>query len=159
GTSISTRAPASSRLISAGFEPRWTGRSKWRSSRPSGVSATRLMRPNPLFRTALFRLSLLHVAVFLSSALVLAIGGSFLLKLILEREFRDEVVGEIDSLAALTPRERIADEIRKRQTDGEHHKFHYLLQSAEGQVVVGNLPAMTPVEGWTKVVTAQDDAD
>jgi len=117
------------------------------------------MRVSPLFRTALFRLSLLHVAVFLSSALILAIGGSFLLSLILEREFREEIATEIDSLAALTPLERIADEIRKREKDGGHHKFHYLLQSPERQVIAGNLRAMSPVQGWTRVVTSKGDAD
>src|SRR3954452_24335532 len=117
------------------------------------------MRVSPLFRTALFRLSLLHAAVFLSSALIVAIGGSFLVSLILEREFRDEVAAEIDSLLALTPRERIADEIRKREKDGEHHKFHYLLQTSAGQVLAGHLPAMAPVQGWTRVVTSKGDAD
>ena len=117
------------------------------------------MQLNPLFRTALFRLSLLHAAVFLSSALILAIGGSFLLSLILENEFHDEVAAEIDSLAALAPRDRIADEIRKRERDGEHHKFHYLLQSPEGEALAGNLPAMVPVQGWTRVVTAKGDSD
>jgi len=117
------------------------------------------MRVSPLFRTALFRLSLLHVAVFLSSVLIVAIGGSFLVSLVLEKEFRDEVATEIDSLATLTPLERLADEIRKREKDGEHHKFHYLLQSPERQVIAGNLRAMSPVQGWTRVVTSKGDAD
>jgi hypothetical protein len=56
------------------------------------------------------------------------------------------VATEIDSLATLTPLERLADEIRKREKDGEHHKFHYLLQSPERQVIAGNLRAMSPVQ-------------
>ena len=60
---------------------------------------------------------------------------------------------------ALTPGERIADEISKREKDGEHHKFHYLLQTRAGQVLAGHLPAMAPVQGWTRVVTSKGDAD
>ena len=117
------------------------------------------MRLNPLFRTALFRLTLLHVAVFLGSALVLAIGGSFLLSLILEKEFRDEVVAELDSLAALSTADRLVAEVHDRQANDEYRDFDYLVQGASGEVLAGNLPGRAVLEGWSTVVTAGGDQD
>lgn len=120
------------------------------------------MRPKYLFRTALFRLTLLHVAVFLGLALVLAIGGAFLLSQILEGDIRAEVEKEMESLALRIKHEgrpKAAREIEAREADDEHEEFAYLLQDSTGAVVAGSLPAMAPVQGWTRVVTPEGEED
>ena len=117
------------------------------------------MHLSPLFRTALFRLTLLHVGVFLGSALVLGIAGSVMLSLILKKEFRSEVVAELDSLAALSSRDQLLAEVRGREASGDHHAFNYLVQGGGGDVIAGNLPAMAAVNGWTKVILPGGDLD
>jgi signal transduction histidine kinase len=117
------------------------------------------MRLSPLFRTALFRLSLLHVAVFLSSALMLAIGGSLLLSFILERDFRNEVRAELDDLAGFSSNNLLVEEIRARQSNSNDREFYYLVQDARGRALGGNLPAMAAKEGWSLVVTPGGDDD
>jgi signal transduction histidine kinase len=117
------------------------------------------MHLNPLFRTALFRLTLLHVGVFLGSALVLGIAGSVMLSLILKKDFRGEVVAELDSLAALSSRDQLVAEVQGRKANGDYREFNYLVQSAGGEVIAGNLPAMGAVNGWTKVILPGGDLD
>jgi len=120
------------------------------------------MRLNPLLRTALFRLTLLHVAVFLGSALVLAIGGSFILSLILEREIHTEVEAELESLILefnRHGRSQIVGEVQGREANGEHRDFDYLFQDPTSAVLAGTLRAMEPIEGWTEVVTPDGEED
>jgi signal transduction histidine kinase len=117
------------------------------------------MRLSPLFRTALFRLTLLHVAVFLGSALVLAVSGSLLLSLALQMEFRDEIEEELDSLAALSAKGRLIAEVAQREDSPEHPNFDYLVQSAGGEVLAGGLPAMAVTEGWSTVLTPEGEGD
>ena len=57
------------------------------------------MRLNALVRTALFRLTLVYIAVFMGSALVLAMGGAYSVSLILENSVRADVEEELESLA------------------------------------------------------------
>ena len=117
------------------------------------------MHLSPLFRTALFRLTLLHVGVFLGSALVVGIAGSLMLSLILKKEFRGEVVAQLDSLAALSSKDQLVAEVQGREANGDYREFNYLVQSGGGEVIAGNLPAMATVNGWTKVILPGGDLD
>lgn len=120
------------------------------------------MRLRSLLRTALFRLTLLYVAVFLGSALVLAIGSAFFLSLFLEAEFQEEVEAELQSLVLefdRNGRSQVVREIQDREASGEYKDFNYLLQDSTAVFLVGTLQAMEPTGGWTTVVTPEGEVD
>jgi len=120
------------------------------------------MQLRSLLGTALFRLTLLHAAVFLGSALVLAIGGAFFWSLVLEREIRSEVEGELGSLILAFERQGrdgVARELKDRVANGDHPGFDYLFQDRRAVVLAGTMPTMPPVQGWIDVVTPHGDED
>lgn len=115
-----------------------------------------------LLRTALFRLTLLHAAVFLGLALVLAIGGALFLSVILEGNIRSEIESELDGLMIEFDRRgrgATAEAIENRLADEGLVDFDYLLQDRNGVVLAGTLPAMQAGEGWIEVVTPEGEAD
>ncbi|MCI0429948.1 MAG: HAMP domain-containing histidine kinase [Rhodospirillales bacterium] len=120
------------------------------------------MRPRSLLQTALFRLTLLHAAVFLGSALVLAIGGALFLSFVLESDIRSEVEAELEGLMIEFEgrgRDGATRAVEDRLADSERAGFDYLLQDRNGAVLAGTLPAVQPIEGWLEVVTPQGEAD
>lgn len=120
------------------------------------------MRLRSLLRTALFRLTLLSVAVFLGSAFVLAIGTAFFLSLFLETEFREEVEGELHSFVLEYDRNgksQVVYEIQNREANGEYKDFDYLLLDSSGAPIAGSLQAIQPIEGWIDVVTPEGEVD
>ena len=120
------------------------------------------MRVRVLLRTALFRLTLLYVAVFLGSALVLAIGGAFLVSLLLQSELRTEVDEELEDLVRDYNGHGTSQfvlELQDREASEEHREFVYLFQDHTATALAGALPAMEPVEGWIEVVTPEGEED
>ncbi len=120
------------------------------------------MRLRSLLRTALFRLTLLHAAVFLGSALVLAIGGALFLSLVLERDIRSEVEMELEALILEFEgqgRDGVVREVEDRVASGEHGDFDYLFQDRRAVALAGTMPATQPIAGWIEVVTPQGEKD
>jgi len=120
------------------------------------------MRLNALVRTALFRLTLVYIAVFMGSALVLAIGGAYAVSLVLENSVRVDVEEELVSLADTFDSNggnRLVLELQARLSDRTNGRFDYLLQDPTGTPLAGTLPPMAPVEGWISLVTPDGEED
>jgi len=112
------------------------------------------MHPARYLRTTNFRLTALYAALFGVSSLIVfgvvywMVADAFdkqktlLVEAelsVLEQEFR---VGREFELTR---------EINQRLASGKHPYSYYLLQDVDGQKLAGNLPAMTPFDGWRRV--------
>ncbi len=117
------------------------------------------MRTNSIVRTALFRLTLLYVAVFLGAAIVLSIGGALSLSLILERQIRTDIEAEIEVLASLIESEPIGLRETLDARVEEFDEFDYLLLDPTGDVLAGTLESGPQVEDWTYVVPPGGEED
>lgn len=124
------------------------------------------MRPSRLLRTQSFRLTLLYVALFSTSVLVLfavihwttvgVIGQQ--MDAALEAE-----LGELESFHRAQGVIALVTEIAKRTEAPSKREFHYLLQDRHAKAMAGDLPAMAPAVGWQslanlKIQSAQTEA-
>ena len=85
------------------------------------------MRLDRVVRTALFRLTLLYVAVFLGFSVILSVGGAFAFSLIFERQIRAEIEEEVAMLAAEFAKAGPDDLVRRIERRArEEDEFDYL---------------------------------
>jgi signal transduction histidine kinase len=104
-----------------------------------------------LLGTYSFRVTLLHVALFGTSVVMLFgviywVFGEFM-----ETQLRAVIRTEMSSLVddfSVSGVDGIAGTITRRLGSPDHESSYYLLQDGGGRKVSGNLPAMHPVAGW-----------
>lgn len=116
------------------------------------VPAIPLASPSSSFRSATFRLLAWYAAVFGSSVVVLLFIVYWTTLATLDDQLRDSVERETQVLAELYRGgglERVSRAVQLRVADLRPPRRYYLLQSAAGERVAGNLPPMEPTEGET----------
>ena len=114
-----------------------------------------------VLRTSAFRLTLLYAGIFCASFIALFAIIYWSTALYMDRQLDDTVsneIAEIQSDAAngsVSSLQNIVSELTLNSPG-----FFYLLQDRDGNVLAGNLPAMTPTEGITDraYVQVQDRA-
>ena len=120
------------------------------------------MRLRSLLRTALVRLTLLYALAFLGSALILAIGGALLLSGYMERDIRNDIQAELQSLTEVFDRDGMAGllaAVEDREADRRNDDMDYMVQDRTGTVLAGALASTGATEGWTRVVTPTGEED
>ena len=122
-------------------------------------------------RTATFRLSALYVGLFTFSVLILGAVVYFAVGYEIEREFDERILAELQSLASGAGKRgaaALSEDIRARI--GHAATFDYRLESADGQLISGNLPMSSVIGrsdglGWAPLSQHEsgpdedDDAD
>ncbi len=102
-------------------------------------------------RTYGFRITLLYVALFGVSILILFGVIYWITAEFMEAQLRAAIATELSSLVDGFDSSGIdstVDAIARRVGSREHESSYYLLQDAAGRKVSGNLPAMPAVAGW-----------
>lgn len=112
------------------------------------------MHPGRIFRTTGFRLAALYAGLFGLSVLVLFGVIYWITTDALRQQLVASIQGEV---AALVEDHRsgglshAANAIEKRLASDLHEDFFYLLLDPTGQKVAGNLPRLSPRNGWQKL--------
>ena len=104
-----------------------------------------------LFRTSGFRLTALYVALFSASVLVLFAVTYFAIAAYVARQLDRAIDAEISLLkeeASIGGASRLAKIIEEREAQTPRSGTVYLLQSADGQTLTGNISVPRPVVGW-----------
>jgi signal transduction histidine kinase len=112
------------------------------------------MQLRKLLRTYSFRVTLLYIALFAVSLLVLFGVIYWVTVSLMEEQLRSAIDAELASLVHETDVARIeelADTIARRTGSSEHRSSFYLLQDPAGRKIAGNLPAMPAVGGWREL--------
>ncbi len=110
-------------------------------------------RPNStlrILRSATFRLALFYAALFVMSAGVLFATVYVTATAAMQSDMQAVLRSEAYQLAELGRGNGLlglAEQIRRRMNFRTRGPIYYLLQAPTGQVIVGNLPGMPPVEG------------
>jgi signal transduction histidine kinase len=102
-------------------------------------------------RTYGFRITLLYVALFGVSILILFGVIYWITAEFMEAQLRSAIATELSSLVDDFGNSGIhstIDAIKRRVGSREHESSYYLLQDAAGRRIAGNLPAMSSVAGW-----------
>jgi signal transduction histidine kinase len=128
------------------------------------MSSARPNRAGRILRSATFRLALFYAALFVMSAGALFatvyITATAALQSDMQAVLRSEAyqLAEINRSSGLLG---LAEQIRRRMNFRTRGPIYYLLQAPTGQVIVGNLPGMPPVEGVIDFMrdTADDGPD
>ena len=109
------------------------------------------MRPNRLFTTLSFRLTLLYATWFSLSALVLFGFIYWVVTDYTARQLDASIVAQVTSLrqdAGPQSRAPLTSLIGQRSDAPGGREFAYLLQDASGARIAGTLPPMAPATGW-----------
>jgi signal transduction histidine kinase len=128
------------------------------------MSSARPSRTLRILRSATFRLALIYAALFVVSAGAL-FGTVFVIaSAALQSDMQAVLRTEALQLAEIHRRSGLlglAEQITRRMNFRTRGPIYYLLQGPTGQVVVGNLPGMPPVEGVIDFMrdTAADEPD
>lgn len=102
-------------------------------------------------RTYGFRITLLYVALFGVSILILFAVIYWITAEFMEEQLRGAIATELSSLVddfGSSGIDSTVDAITRRVGSREHDLSYYLLQDAAGHKVSGNLPAMSAAAGW-----------
>ena len=102
-------------------------------------------------RTYGFRITLLYVALFGVSILILFGVIYWITAEFMEEQLRAAIATELSSLVddfGSSGIDSTIDAIKRRVGSREHDSSYYLLQDAAGLKVAGNLPAMPAAAGW-----------
>ena len=117
----------------------------------SAVLVTAFERPLELAKSASLRLGLLHAALFTVAGLALfALTYSTTAKVIAE-QVDGGIEAELSSLSSMASTygtDALASNIRRIAREPLQTKDFYLLQDPSGYRVAGNLPELSPMEGW-----------
>jgi signal transduction histidine kinase len=117
----------------------------------SAVLATVFERPLELAKSASLRLGLLHAGLFATAGLALfALTYSTTANVIAE-QVDGGIEAELSSLSSLASTQgsgALASTIRRIAREPLETKDFYLLQDPRGDRVAGNLPQLSPTEGW-----------
>ncbi len=116
------------------------------------------------FRTYSFRITLLYVALFGVSVLILFAVIYWATAEFMEEQVRAAIDTEMSSLVddfGSSGTGGTIDAIARRVGSREHESSYYLLQDAAGRKIAGNLAAMPAIGGWYELpIPAQgDDSD
>jgi signal transduction histidine kinase len=128
------------------------------------MSSAHPSRALRILRSATFRLALIYAALFVVSAGAL-FGTVFVIaSAALQSDMQAVLRTEALQLAEIHRRSGLlglAEQITRRMNFRTRGPIYYLLQGPSGQVVVGNLPGMPPVEGVIDFMrdTAADEPD
>lgn len=112
------------------------------------------MRPTRIFRTTGFRLAALYAGLFGLSVLVLFGLIYWITSDALRQQLAARIEGEV---AALVEDHEtggilhVTGAIEQRLASGLHPANFYLLQNPEGQKITGNLPRLSPRNGWQEL--------
>ena len=112
------------------------------------------------FRTYSFRITLLYVALFGVSVLILFAVIYRVTADFMEAQLRSAIATEMSSLVddfGVAGIDSTIDAIRRRVGSIEHGSSYYLLQDASGRKVAGNLAAMPAAAGWLELPTPTSD--
>ena len=128
------------------------------------MSSARPSRSLRILRSATFRLALFYAGLFVMSAGALFatvyITATAAMQSDMQAVLRSEAyqLGEISRSSGLLG---LAQQITRRMNFRTRGPIYYLLQGPTGQVVVGNLPGLPPVEGVIDFMrdTADDEPD
>ena len=102
-------------------------------------------------RTYGFRITLLYVALFGASILILFAVIYWITAEFMEQQLRAAIATELASLVddyGSSGIDSTVDAITRRVGSREHDSSYYLLQDPAGHKVAGNLPAMAAIAGW-----------
>src|ERR1700741_2088662 len=102
-------------------------------------------------RTYGFRITLLSVALFGVSILILFGVIYWITAEFMEEQLRAAIATELSSLVddfGSSGIDSTIDAIKRRVGSREHDSSYYLLQDFAGRKVAGNLPPMAAVAGW-----------
>ena len=114
-------------------------------------------------RTYGFRITLLYVALFGVSILILFAVLYWITAEFMEAQLRGAIATELSSLVDDFDSSRTdgtIEAITRRVGSREHQASYYLLQDDAGRKVAGNLPAMGAAAGWYELpIPAGDDID
>jgi signal transduction histidine kinase len=115
-------------------------------------------------RTYGFRITLLYVALFGVSILILFGVIYWITAEFMEEQSHAAIATELSSLVddfGSSGIDSTIDAIKRRVGSREHELSYYLLQDAAGRKVAGNLPAMPAAAGWYKlpIPPRGDDTD
>ena len=114
-------------------------------------------------RTYGFRITLLYVALFGVSVLILFGVIYWITAAFMEQQLRAAIATELSSLVDDFDGSGIdstVDAITRRVGSREHELSYYLLQDGAGRKVAGNLPAMGAAADWYELpIPAGDDID
>ena len=109
------------------------------------------MRPNRLFATLSFRLTLLYATWFSLSALVLFGFIYWVVTDYTARQLDAAIAAQVTSLrqdAGSQGRVHLTSLIGQRSDASGGREFAYLLEDASGARIAGTLPPMAPATGW-----------
>lgn len=114
-------------------------------------------------RTYGFRTTLLYVALFAVSILILFGVIYWMTAAFMEQQLRAAIAAELSSLVDDFDSSGIdgtIEAIARRVGSREHELSYYLLQDGGGRKVAGNLPAMDAAAGWYELpIPAGEDID
>src|SRR3990172_4830937 len=108
------------------------------------------MSANSFFRSTTFRLLAWYAAVFGASVAILLIMVYWITLAALDEQLSDSVERETQVLVDLyrgRGLDSVVRAIQLRVVELRPPRRYYLLQDADGQRIVGNLPPMKPAEG------------
>ena len=120
------------------------------------------MTPRSFLGTASFRLVAWYAAVFGASVAVLLLSVYWITLAAIEQQLKDSVERESRLLVEIyTNRgmESVLRGVQRRISDLRSPRRFILLQDASGKVLAGNLPARTPVMGWSTLEVPAPPAD
>ena len=106
------------------------------------------------FSSASFRLVAWCAAVFGVSVAVLLLSVYWITLAAIEQQLKDSVEREsrlLTAIYAANGLESLRRGVMRRVSDLRSPRRVLLVQDASGKVIAGNLPAMTPVLGWTTI--------
>jgi signal transduction histidine kinase len=114
-------------------------------------------------RTYGFRITLLYVALFGVSILILFAVIYWITAEFMEAQLRGAIATELSSLVDdfdSSRTDNTVEAITRRVGSREHELSYYLLQDGAGRKLAGNLPAMGAAAGWYELpIPAGDDID
>jgi signal transduction histidine kinase len=114
-----------------------------------------------LFSSASFRLAGWYVVVFGVSVAVLLSVVYWNTRNSMEQQLTDSVEREMALLFDVSQArglDSVVRGIQRRAADLKPPRRYYLLQSPSGERIAGNLPAMSPFEGWLTTLVPVPDA-
>lgn len=121
------------------------------------------MRRLRIFRTVGFRLAAFYALLFAVSALGLFAIVRWNVGAAIDAQLRRHVQAELSSLTdAAADAGTIAKLVARREASRGRNSAHYLVLSASGDRLAGDLPRPDPVEGWHRIDlprAGDDDAD
>lgn len=120
------------------------------------------MHPTRIFRTTGFRLAALYAGLFGLSVLVLFGVIYWITSDALRQQLAANIEGEVAALVEYHQTgglSHAAGAIEQRLASGLHPMTFYLLLDPENRKIAGNLPRLSPSNGWQKLPTPREPGE